>query len=180
MFHEPSIAQARRVWDRAACGVIAALAEVADRDAGFAYVGVDRSDRYVRATRRRSTVPEVSLVAADLRDFDPPPPMSRPAQRFALSPGSRRTPCCDGWAKRCRPAPACSSSIDAGGGWRALGSGERELSQLRRDGPGGQKSRRASDLRALVAAGFEVRIDPTVRSLARRVLLGDPASQAVR
>lgn len=153
-------------------GVVAALAaESLGRPPAFSYVGVDRAERYVRAAREAlDGEPGFSFVAADLRDFDPPPAdvaLLLNVLRFlpvdsqdallrrlgkALPPGGR----------------LYVREIDAGGGWRAsLARASETFSLLFRGRAiGGRHPRRASDLRnALAAAGFEVRDRTTLHGV---------------
>lgn len=172
---EPSFAQARQVLDLG-CGrgLAAALAaELPEPEGGRTYVGVDRSERYVRAGREALAGESgVSFVTADLRDFDPPPadlvlvfntlrylpPAAQDAllRRLgkALSPGAR----------------VLVRGIDADAGWRASVAVFRDGFGLWLPGRTrlGIHARRLSDVRnALVAAGFEVKDRSTFHGASR-------------
>jgi uncharacterized protein (DUF2062 family)/ubiquinone/menaquinone biosynthesis C-methylase UbiE len=180
LLDEPVFAEARRILDLG-CGRGVAAALAASAPGGFApdrsYVGVDVSERHVRAAREAlHDVPGASFVSTDLRDFDPPsadlvllvdvlrylPPTSQDAllRRLgrALPPG----------------ATLLVREVDAAAGarfrWTAI---LESLAALR---PGSQHRmqgyRRAPDLKnALVAAGFDVRDRTTLRSSSRALIL---------
>jgi len=180
LLEEPVFAQARRILDLG-CGRGVAAALAASAPGGLAgdrsYLGVDMSERHVRAAREAlRDVPGASFVATDLRDFDPPsadlvllvdvlrflPPPSQDAllRRLgrALAPG----------------ATLLVREVDAAAGarfrWTALLD---FLSALLPGRPHHRPGyRRASDLRnALVAAGFDVRDRTTLRSSSRALIL---------
>jgi uncharacterized protein (DUF2062 family)/2-polyprenyl-3-methyl-5-hydroxy-6-metoxy-1,4-benzoquinol methylase len=180
LLEEPVFEEARRVLDLG-CGrgVTAALA--ASAPGGFArdrsYLGVDASERHVRAAREAlHDVPGVSFLAADLRDFDPPP-----ADLVLLVDVLRRLPLSsqDALLRRLgRALPPGATlmvrEVDAAAGARFRWTAILEfLSALLPGRPHHHPGyRRASDLRnALVAAGFDVRDRTTLRSSSRALVL---------
>ncbi|MBZ5640697.1 MAG: DUF2062 domain-containing protein [Acidobacteriia bacterium] len=180
LLEEPAFGGARRILDLG-CGrgVVAALAAAAPVGfaAGRSYLGVDVSERYVRAARDAlHDVPAASFAATDLRDFDPPsadlvllvdvlrylPPPSQDAllRRLgrALSPG----------------ATLLVREADAAAGARFRWTAVLDFLSVVLPGRPHHRLgyRRASDLRnALVAAGFDVRDRTTLRSSSRAVVL---------
>jgi uncharacterized protein (DUF2062 family) len=180
LLEEPAFGGARRILDLG-CGrgVVAALAAAAPVGfaAGRSYLGVDVSERYVRAARDAlHDVPAASFASTDLRDFDPPsadlvllvdvlrflPPPSQDAllRRLgrALSPG----------------ATLLVREADAAAGARFKRTAVLDFFSVLLPGRPHHRLgyRRASDLRnALVAAGFDVRDRTTLRYSSRAVVL---------
>ncbi len=179
LLEESAFTDARRILDLG-CGrgVVAAL--LAAGPGGFgddrSYVGVDLSERYIRAAREAlHDIPGVSLAATDLRDFDPPP-----ADVVLLVDVLRYLPLSaqDALLRRLGRVLAPGSvllvrEVDAAAGasfrWTAF------LEFLSLFVPGRPHHRfgyrRASDLRnALLASGFDVRDRTTVRSSPRSIV----------
>jgi SAM-dependent methyltransferase len=76
LLSQESLARARHVLDLGCSrGIVAVLLEERDEAARtFEYVGVERSERYVRVSRQIfAHRPNRTVHHADLRDFDPPP-----------------------------------------------------------------------------------------------------------
>ncbi len=160
-------------------GIVAGVVESLTGAAGERrYLGVDVSERYIRAAREAlGGTKGVAFVAADLRDFDPPaadvvllldvlrflPHSSQDAllRRLgkAVPPGTRL------WVRE----------VDAGAGWRFRRAALADaLSVLLPGRPHHRLSyRRASDLRnALATAGFSARDLATVHATpGARILL---------
>ena len=179
LLDEPMFTDARRILDLG-CGrgVLAAL--VAAGPGGFgsdrSYLGVDLSERYIRAAREAlHDVAGTSFAATDLRDFDPPA-----ADIVLLVDVLRYLPLSaqDALLRRLgRVLPPGSTllvrEVDAAAGARFRWTAVLEFLSLFLPGrPHHRFSyRRASDLRnALLASGFEVRDRTTVRSAPRSVV----------
>jgi uncharacterized protein (DUF2062 family)/2-polyprenyl-3-methyl-5-hydroxy-6-metoxy-1,4-benzoquinol methylase len=180
LLEDPAFTGARRILDLG-CGRGVAAALAASAPGGLAadrsYLGVDVSERHVRAAREAlHDVPGASFASTDLRDFDPPsadlvllvdvlrylPPPSQDAllRRLgrALPPG----------------ATLLVREVDAAAGARFGWTAVLDfLSALLPGRPHHRFGyRRASDLRnALAAAGFEVRDRTTLRSSSRALIL---------
>ncbi len=179
LLDETAFMESRRVLDLG-CGRGVAAALLAATPGGFgerrSYLGVDLSERYVRAAREAlHDVADATFVAADLRDFDPPA-----ADLVLLVDALRFLPLSaqDALLRRLGRALSPGSvllvrEVDAAAGtsfrWTAL------LEFLSLFLPGRPHHRfgyrRASDLRnALMASGFDVRDRTTLRSSPRSVV----------
>ena len=179
LLEEPAFADARRILDLG-CGrgVVAALVAAGPRGFGNerSYLGVDLSERYIRAAREAlHDVAGASFATTDLRDFDPPA-----ADIVLLVDVLRYLPLSaqDALLRRLGRVLSPGSTllvreVDAAAGarfrWTAI------LGFLSLFLPGRPHHRfsyrRASDLRnALLASGFDVRDRTTVRSARRSVV----------
>jgi uncharacterized protein (DUF2062 family)/2-polyprenyl-3-methyl-5-hydroxy-6-metoxy-1,4-benzoquinol methylase len=145
--------------------------------AGRSYLGVDVSERYVRAARDvLSDVRECSFVHADLRDFDPPS-----ADLVLLLNVLRYLPleAQDALLRRLgKVLPAGSRllvrEVDASAGWRFRAVQVFDLLSLLLPGRPRYRLgyRHSPDLKnALIAAGFEVRDRSTLHSSSRAWVL---------
>jgi uncharacterized protein (DUF2062 family)/2-polyprenyl-3-methyl-5-hydroxy-6-metoxy-1,4-benzoquinol methylase len=134
------------------------------------YLGVDLSDRYIRAARQAlEGVPGCVVQTVDLRDFDPPSAdvvVSNDVLRYL--PFTAQDALLRRLARALPPgARVYIREKDAAGGWRFRWSAA--LDALQSFVPGhprlGAHYRRAGDLRnALLAAGFVVRDRTTARA----------------
>jgi uncharacterized protein (DUF2062 family)/2-polyprenyl-3-methyl-5-hydroxy-6-metoxy-1,4-benzoquinol methylase len=180
LLEEPVFAEARRILDLG-CGRGIAAALAASAPDGFApdrsYLGVDVSERHVRAAREAlHDVPGVSFVSTDLRDFDAPPAdlvllvdvlryLAPPSQDALLRRLGRALP---------PGATLLVREVDGGAGARFRWTATLETLAALLPGRLHDRRgyRRASDLRnALVAAGFDVRDRTTLRSSSRALIL---------
>jgi len=134
------------------------------------YLGVDQSERYVRAARQAlEDIPGCSVQTVDLRDFDPPP-----ADVVIVNDVLRFLPFTaqDALLRRLARAVPPGARVyirekDADGGWRFTWSALVDTGKLLIPGHPrhGRHYRRAGDLRnALLAAGFSVRDRAIARS----------------
>jgi uncharacterized protein (DUF2062 family)/2-polyprenyl-3-methyl-5-hydroxy-6-metoxy-1,4-benzoquinol methylase len=135
------------------------------------YLGVDQSDRYVRAARQAlEDFPGCAVQTVDLRDFDPPA-----ADVVVINDVLRFLPFAsqDALLRRLSRALAPGARVfvrekDAAGGWRFAAAAVLDAAMIVVPGHPrhGTHHRRAGDLRnALLAAGFSVR-DRTVKRAA--------------
>lgn len=134
------------------------------------YLGVDRTDRYVRAARQAlEDFPGCSVGTVDVRDFDPPA-----ADVVVLNDVLRFLPFAaqDALLRRLARAlpPGARMFVrekDAAAGWRFAWSAVVDASKILLPGHPreGTHYRRAGDLRnALIAAGFSVRDRTSARA----------------
>jgi uncharacterized protein (DUF2062 family)/2-polyprenyl-3-methyl-5-hydroxy-6-metoxy-1,4-benzoquinol methylase len=135
------------------------------------YLGVDQSDRYVRAARQAlEDFPGCAVQTVDLRDFDPPP-----ADVVVINDVLRFLPFTsqDALLRRLARALPPGARVfvrekDAAGGWRFVAAAVLDAAMIVVPGHPrhGTHHRRAGDLRnALLATGFSVR-DRTVKRAA--------------
>jgi len=180
LLSEPVFLEARRVLDLG-CGRGLSAAVLFAARGGLAedrtYVGVDVAERYVRVAREAlSGLPGHTFIAADLRDYDPPPAdvvLLLDVLRFL--PRSSQDALLRRVGRAVRPgARLFVRELDRAAGWRFYPAAVGDI--LKGLVPGGARPtgwRRAADLKnALIAAGFDVYDRTTLHGGSRgRVLL---------